>query len=395
MLEYDVAIVGGGPVGSFVASKIAREKFNVTVFEKNKEIGLLLNCAGLITRRVFKFLSIPKNIVIQNMIKGAHIYSPSGKILTIGGNKVYGVAIDRIKFDKEIMKNAKNNGAEFFLGNNVLSVQKNKGFVEIKTSEKVDIRCKLVIGADGPRSTIRDRFVFPEPREFLRGIGAEVYNINIDPDFVNIFVGRDIAPGFFAWIIPTKHDGTSARIGLCIRQDAVHSPKHYFSNFLKNKQVSEYLKNMRITRCMGGIIPLGVLKKTYDSNVMLVGDAAAQVKPTSGGGIYPGLLCAKHCANVALEALRSDDFSASSLKKYQKLWSRDFGNELNMGIKFRSIFKKLTDKQMDKYIEKFQNPKIIETVNKYGDIDYPSKLVKPMLKKIPTLLKLAPSVIKE
>jgi flavin-dependent dehydrogenase len=152
---------------------------------------------------------------------------------------------------------------------------------------------------------------------------------------------------------------------------------------------------MRITRDIGGIIPLGVLKKTYDSNVMLVGDAAAQVKPTSGGGIYPGLLCARHCIKVALDALRNDDFSSSSLKKYQKLWSRDFGSELNMGIKFRSIFKKLTDKQMDKYIEKLQNPKIIETINKYGDIDYPSKLIKPMLKKIPTLLKFAPSVIQE
>ena len=64
-------------------------------------------------------------------------------------------------------------------------------------------------------------------------------------------------------------------------------------------------------------------------------------------------------------------------------------------MKFRKIFKNLTDKQMDKYIVKFQNPKITEVISKYGDIDYPSKLVKPLLKKAPTLIKLIPSIIKE
>jgi len=137
------------------------------------------------------------------------------------------------------------------------------------------------------------------------------------------------------------------------------------------------------------------LKKTYTSNVLVVGDAAAQVKPTSGGGIYTGLLCASHCSTIAIEALQKNDYNSQLLKKYHKLWSADIGRDLNLGMKFRKIYKNLTDKQMDKYIEKLQNPKIIEIISKYGDIDYPSKLVKPLLKKMPTLLKLLPSIIKE
>jgi len=395
MLEYDVAIVGGGPIGGYVAGEIARKKFKVAIFEKHKQIGTPINCAGLVTPRVFDFLDISKNVVIQNKIKGAHIHSPSGNILTIGGDKVHALVIDRSKFDRKIIKKSEEKGAEVFLESNVLSAQKIGNHIELMTSQRQDIKCKLLVGADGPHSKIRDRFAFPEPAEFLRGIGAEVTSINLNPNFVEIFVGRNIAPGFFAWMIPTDKNGTNARIGLCINQASSYSPKHYFSNFLKNKHSSSYLKNIKITKYMGGIVPLGALKKTYASNVLIVGDAAAQVKPTSGGGIFTGLLCASHCSTIAVDALQKNDYTSQFLKKYHKLWSADIGRELYLGMRFRKIYKNLTDKQIDKYIEKFQNPKITEIISKYGDIDFPSKLVKPLLKKIPSLLKLLPSVIKE
>jgi flavin-dependent dehydrogenase len=267
--------------------------------------------------------------------------------------------------------------------------------IELKTSQKHDTKCKLVIGADGPHSMIRDRFVSSEPAEFLRGIGAEVSNIDIDPNFVQIFVGSNVAPGFFAWIIPTNKNGTEARIGLCISQRNNRSPKYYFTNFLKHKPSAEILKNVKINKHTGGIIPLGPLKKTFASNVLIAGDAASQVKPTSGGGIYTGLLCGKHCSSVAIEALKKNDFSQRTLKKYHKLWTADLGRELFLGMKFRNIYKNLSDKQLDKYVDKFQDPKIIETITKHGDIDFPSKLVKPLLKKAPTLLKLLPNIFFE
>jgi flavin-dependent dehydrogenase len=119
------------------------------------------------------------------------------------------------------------------------------------------------------------------------------------------------------------------------------------------------------------------------------------VKPTSGGGIYTGLLSANHCANVALEALQKNNFSSQFLKKYHKLWYSDIGLELFLGMRFRKIFKNITDSQINKYIKKFQNPKITELITKYGDIDYPSRLLKPLLKKTPTLIRLIPNIIKE
>ena len=394
MLKYDIGIIGGGPIGGFVSGKIATKNFKVAVFEKNKEIGVPFNCAGLITPRVFDFLDISQDKVVQNKIKGANIHSPAGKILTIGGDKVHAVVINRTIFDQEIVKQSEKKGAEIFLNNNVLSIQKVDNHIELKTSKNIDVKCKLIIGADGPFSRVRDRFAFSEPFEFLRGFGAELINTNLNPNFIEIFVGNNIAPGFFAWIIPTNKTGSEARIGLCINRYDAYSPKYYLSNFLKNKKSQEFLENIKIKKYIGGIIPLGALKKTHGSNVMLVGDAAAQVKPTSGGGIYTGISCGNHCSNVAIEALEKNIFTTQFLKKYHKLWTADIGKELFLGMKFRNIFKSLSDKQFDKYIEKFSNPKLVEIVSKYGDIDYPSKLIKPLLKRAPTLLKLLPNIIK-
>src|SRR5512136_3476080 len=114
MLEYDIGIIGGGPIGGFIADKIASKNVKVAVFEKNREIGIPLNCAGLVTPRVFDFLDISQNKIIQNKIKGANINSPAGKILTIGGDKVHAIAINRTIFDKDIMKQSEKKGTELF-----------------------------------------------------------------------------------------------------------------------------------------------------------------------------------------------------------------------------------------------------------------------------------------
>jgi digeranylgeranylglycerophospholipid reductase len=393
MQRYDAAVIGGGPVGGYVALELASQGYEVALFEEHKSIGEPLKCAGLVTSRVFDIIKIPGENIVQNKVKGAHIHSSSGNTLTIGGDNVHAFVIDRQKFDKAVIKKAENRGAEIFLENKLSSAKRKEIQIELKTSKNREIRCKLLIGADGSYSKTREIFNLPQPDEILKGIGMETKNTNLDPDFVEIFVGKNIAPGFFAWIIPTDKEGTTGRLGLCISQDAPYPPAHYLSNFLKSKQTLPYLKGIKINKKTGGVVPLGPLKKTYLSNILLVGDAAAQVKPTSGGGLYTGLLCARHCAHVATEALNKNKFNSDFLKLYHKLWSADIGRELNIGMKLRRIFKKLSDDQIDKYIKIFQNQEIIDTISKYGDIDYPSKLIKPMLKKTPSLIKLLPKMI--
>lgn len=393
MSEYDVAVVGGGPAGSFVAQKIAATGAHVAIFEEHTTIGEPLHCAGLVTKRVFNITACSPQKLIQNEIYGACIHAPSGATLTVGGDKVHALVINRKRFDETLTRNAQTAGAVLFVDHKVVSAkqQENHVALTIQYGEKVvPVRCKLLIGADGSQSTMRKNFRFPHPAEMLHGIGAELADTTLDPHIVHIFVGNNIAPGFFAWIIPTNTQGTTVRIGLAVKTHSKHPLQQYFTTLLKQP----LLQHATITKQFGGAIPLGPLKKTVDAHVLLVGDAAAQTKPTSGGGLYPGLLCATHCARVANEALQNNQFTIQFLRRYHTAWSKDIGRELALGMRFRSIFSHLNDKQFTKYIEKLNNPKTIDVINIHGNIDYPSRLVIPLLKTLPSLLSLAPSMLR-
>lgn len=396
MNTIDVAIVGAGPIGGHIAQLIAQKGYLTSIIEEHHTIGLPMNCAGLISPRVLDLISISTSNLIENTIKGAHIHSPSGEVLTIGGDIKQALVINRTIFDQKLIQKAENSGVYINTGSKVIHTKKENNTISItttnkKTNKTSKIQSSIVIGADGPHSTIRKQFNFPEPKEFLRSIGAEVEQIHLDPHFVEIFLGRNIAPGFFAWAIPTNKQGTHARIGLCIEKQAPFTLKCYFNTLLKHP----LLKDVKIPKYSGGMIPLGALKKTTLDNVLLVGDAAAQVKPTSGGGIYPGLVCAKKCSDVVLDALQLNDCSNKKLMPYHHNWTEELGKELSFGMSFRRIFKKLDDKHINNYIKKLNQPKNIDIVNTYGDIDFPSKLIFPLLKKNPSFVKLFPKLIKK
>jgi digeranylgeranylglycerophospholipid reductase len=393
MNDYEIIVAGGGPIGCFTAEQLASKGIKVAVVEEHDTIGEPLHCAGLVTQRVFNISKCSQIGIVQNKIYGAHIHSLDGAILTIGGKALHALVINRQRFDHRLAKAAQTAGAEILTGHKIVSAKKQDHAVilSIKHNEHLKtFRCHLLIGTDGSYSLIRNIFGFPRPVETLQGIGAELSDIILDPRFVHIFVGKNIAPGFFAWAIPTNQHGTTARIGLCIGKQGTHPLQHYFTNLLQQP----LLQGTTVMKRFGGTIPLGLFKKTFDDNVMLVGDSAAQVKPTSGGGLYPGLLCATYCVSVAEEAVQKQTFDKQILQRYHTKWTKEIGRELSLGMRFRKIFTSLTDAQFNKYLKKLNNKKTADIINTYGDIDYPSRLVLPLLKVSPSLISLTPAMLK-
>ena len=233
--RYDVAIIGAGPIGSFIASELSKTIESVALFEQHKTIGLPMNCAGLVTQRVFDEFNIPRQGIVQNEIKGANIHSPSDHVLSIGGDKVHALSINRTAFDQFFISSVEKRNIDLFLGEKIVSIQNNKNTIELSSLTSKKTSCSCLIGADGPFSKVRDLCGFPQPKEYIRGIGAIVENIKLDPSFVEIFVGLEVAPGFFAWMIPINPQGTCARIGLGVLKSDENSPNFYFNKMFENK----------------------------------------------------------------------------------------------------------------------------------------------------------------
>jgi geranylgeranyl reductase family protein len=391
--EFDAVIVGGGIAGSTAGKLIAERGYNVLILEEHHEAGKPLQCAGLVTPRIFDH--IPANGCILNEVHGARIYSPTGKVLEIDAKKPKALVIDRVKFDQESMTLALRSGAELHLGAKALAAKSANGRVRLKflrTGEVHTINCKLLIGADGVQSRVARWFGLKGPNNILSGFGAEVTGAELDPRFVEIYLGNHVAPNFFAWAIPksriTEAGRVPARLGLACTQNATNAYRYYHQLFV-HPILGPKLTNSKPIQYIAGGIPIGLLNKTYKDHVMLLGDAAGQVKPTSGGGVYTGIICANYCAEVAVTALENNDFSSTTLKLYQKKWLDNIGKELKRGMRLHKVFMRLRDDQLEEGFRLLEDEKIMELISKHGDIDYPSKLVMKLFKKVPQLLMFA------
>ena len=354
---HDFIIVGGGPTGSMAARILANKGYNVMVLEEHSEVGKPVSCAGLVTERVIKISGV-SNDVIMNEIKGAFIYPPNGKEIIIGGEKRQAVVIDRERFDKEMMEMAMAEGAECKYEWKVRNASKDNSII---VNGKEKIKSNYLIGADGARSTVAKIFHFPEVKEYISAMQTTA-PFKMEQEYVKIFFGERIAPGFFAWIIP---EGEKARIGLGVKKG--HSLKKHFLKFLKMIGVESKKIN-------AGFIPTGMRKKIVYDRVALVGDAAGQVKATSGGGLYPGLLASKILGEACIKF-----FESKNLMQYEKNYMNNFGKELKKCWLMRKIFLRMDDKKLN-MIFSLLDERDIEIINKYGDIDYPSLVAKKLIK---------------
>lgn len=383
-MEFDVLIIGAGPIGCSVAQRVSKEGFSVAVIEEHREIGEPVQCSGLVTKRVLEFL--PDERSLLNTVKGAEVFSPGGHRLVIGGRSKKAVVLDRAMFDRHMAEAASRDGAEMQLDTQAVAAKRTSDAVEAtlihgkKTSKAT---CKILVGADGVKSNVAKWFGLSRPKITVSGFQAEMVGGDFDEDFVSLYVGNDVAPGFFSWIIPA---GDTIRVGLCVRKGSAYE---YFNRFLENPLIAKRLEETEPISYQAGMIPFGLSKRTAADNVVIVGDAACQVKATSGGGLYTGLASAAECAKVLVNALESEDHSHASLITYEKMWFEKVGKELKRDVMLHQAFSKLSDKKFEKIFDLVDRRDILDLVTERGDIDYPSKLGWRLVKMEPRLLRFA------
>jgi len=381
----DIVVVGGGPCGSYSAYTAAKLGAEVLVCEEHEEIGVPKHCAGHlnISSLMRLGLRIPRGAV-ENEIRGAVFYSPSGKEFVLRCHAPVTYVVNREIFDKHLFDLAVKSGVQYRLKSRVKSLLFDSGSVNgvsLKEGGNEErLEANVVIDAEGCSSKLLKKTGLHglKGSMMVRGIQAEVDDVeNVDEDMVEVYLGRNVAPGFFAWIIPKK-DG-SAKVGLATR---VGNPRDYLRRFMEKHPVaSEKLKKSRVTGLSLHPIPLaGPVAKTYSDGFLAVGDAASQVKPTTGGGVILGLTCAKIAGEVAYEAVKKQDFSEALLSRYQSRWKRLMGFDLDAMLRMRRMLDSLPDSRIDGMIGLCRRLGIDSVLEKVGDLDFQGRSLIPMIK---------------
>ena len=378
----DIVVVGGGPCGSYAAYTAAKLGAEVTVCEEHETTGAPRHCAGHLNISSLKEMGIRvPRVAIENDIKGAIFYSPSGKQFVLRCRTPVTYVVDRMLFDRHMAELAVKAGVQYRFKSRVKSLILDSVSVKgVTLNGKERLEANVIVDAEGCSSALLKKTGLKalESSMVVRGIQAEVNGAeDLDEDMVEVYFGRNVAPGFFAWIIPRKDD--SAKVGLATR---VGDPRDYLRWFMEKHPVaSEKLKKCRTTYTSLHPIPLdGPLTKTYSNGFLAVGDAASHVKPTTGGGVVFGLTCAQAAGEVAYEAIERQDYSETFLSRYQSRWKRLVGFDLTVMLQMRRMLDSLSDSRIDGGVGLCNRFGIDKVLERFGDVDFQGRSLIPMIK---------------
>jgi geranylgeranyl reductase family protein len=374
-MDYDVIVVGAGPSGSMAAKYAAKNGARTLLIEEHGTIGFPVSCTGHISVKALKECELPEGNFINKKIRGAFVYAPDNRSITIDGKRTMTYVVERKIFDRELAKAAALAGSEVLVDTAVRSLKKVPGGVVLEAMSEGKIthfKAKVAIGADGVRSKVARGAGLGRVPHVCSGIQVEASYEPRDPEFVEVFLGHRYAPGYFAWSVPTS--GDCCRIGLNADKDA----HVYLNRLLTEHEVVSKKARSAVDLIMGGI-PVGTLKNTVADGVLIVGDAAGHVKPISYGGIYAGARCAKIAGEVAAKAACEGDVSARRLMEYERRWRGEIGRELTFGLKARHIYGRMSDLDFNEAIAALDDPDILDMINRHGDIDHPSVLARHFL----------------
>ncbi|MHA2289322.1 MAG: FAD-dependent monooxygenase [Promethearchaeota archaeon] len=367
---FDVCIVGASIAGNYLAFLLSNSNLKIVVLEDHSEIGLPFQCAGIISQKLSQLIEVPKDIIL-NRVKTAKIVSSSGRYIKLSGDEhpyiINRIALDRLYYN--IVRD--NSNITYYLGEKYKSFEyrsdNDKKYVLIETSKR-NIRTKILIGCDGPLSSVGKQLneinnvIYASQIRIKARFNEQEAVMYFDPRWKHLF----------GWIVPEGNQ--IFRIGIAAAKDVNKCFKRYLEILdidLKDKIDQQ-----------GGIIPYGIMNKIAFDNILILGDSAGHVKATTGGGIIMLLTAAKYAAKCVQICFTYEDFSKGLIKKwYEKPCSRTIGRELKLHYLIRLILEKFTDRDFDNFFSIIKENKIEHLVTLYGDMDFPKTLLIKLLRK--------------
>lgn len=340
MMLYDTIIIGAGPVGNYLSRKLSQFGYRVLVVDKKAFPGEEVCCTGILSQECLNAFGIDDSLVLRRA-SSAKFFAPLGNCLRLWRESPVAGIVDRSALDMSLARQAYEAGAKYFFRTQVTDIVTEPDGVRVKADsqeEETIFRAQTVVLATGFGSTFPQQLGLGKISHLLLGAQAEVEVKDIDE--VEVYFDQSLAPGGFAWLVPTR-DGKGLA-GLLAR----YSADFHLKKLLNILSSQGKIASTQVASGYG-VVPLRPLPGTCADRILVVGEAAGQVKPTSGGGIYYGLLCADIAAEVLHQAFVTGDFSRACLSSYEKRWRAKLGRELTIGYWARRFYYLLNNDTID------------------------------------------------
>lgn len=359
-LDYDVCVVGAGPVGSITSKFAALKGAKVLMLEKRQEIGSPVRCGEGVSKYWLESVGIkPDRRWIANEVDGARIFSPAGRPFIVNerqaGNEV-GFSIERDIFDKSLAKDAAKAGTDIMLKTSALDVIRDgsriAGVRAKCMGEDIEIRSKVLVGADGYESQV-GRWAGIDtklkPSDIDTCLQYRMTGIDIDKRYADFYLGS-CAPGGYVWVFPKGDDIANVGIGLQLSRIKERGEvKKYLDAFIEAHPGIK--KGKRLDMVAGAVSICAPIERTVGDGILLVGDAARQIDPITGGGISNGCVAGKVAGEVIAEAIQAKDYSSEFLQRYEKGWRALLEDKLYRNWLAKEKMVTLSDDTLNKVID--------------------------------------------
>lgn len=350
--KYDVIVVGAGPAGSITAKTCAKAGLDVLLIEKRQEIGDPVRCAEGVSKEGLKRHIKPDNRWIAAEVKGSMIIAPDGTEIVLSeasSTKDVGYVLERKVFDRALAQQAAMAGAEVMVKTRATGLLiyngKVTGINAMYMGENYEIKADIVIGADGIESKIGrwgGIYTSLKLNDIETGVQFLVFNIN-PGKYSKFYLGEKYAPGGYLWVFPKGENTANVGLGILGTKAGNIRAISLLQRFIKSYMPQAKLMEMVV----GGVPVSGPIEKTVTDGLMLVGDAARQSDPLTGGGIINAMDAGKIAGEVCIKAKEKGDYSFNTLKEYEDKWRAAIGKELNKSLKVKNLLIKLTDEQLN------------------------------------------------
>ncbi len=322
--QYDVIIVGGGPGGCQAGKTAAELGLSALVVEKDPDIGTPVRCAEFVLEEGLLRYYEPAPSFCNNRMTDYHIVAPDGTRVEFK-DKYHGQMLERKIFDRMVGEDAARAGAHVVTHTAALGARRiDDEWVAVELERFGEVRCHILVGADGTESRA-GRWLgldtAPDKKDLAPCAQYVLAGLDIVAHRIEIYVGEEIAPGGYLWSFPKGP--TSANVGLGGPSDRLGERTAF--DWL-DLAIDRFWPDASIIgRTCGGVPSSGGLKKKVGENVMVVGDAAHQANPLTGGGIINAMDGGRIAMGVAARAIEKKDFSRDALSDYEKDWDEFLG----------------------------------------------------------------------